>query len=111
MVTIKVLKSYTYRGARIHLEQLDGHTFRYLVVFKNELYAHHFNTDEKREGKNLPPERAGGAALLVSQAAEGCVDLLCKKKSVMYNLLYKYFDTKAVVKEAAIIASEANKIK
>ena len=84
-MTIKLLKAYFYRGAKIHIRQIGDDIFEYLVVWRGNLYANYFNLTDKKK-KRLGDSETGGAVLLVSSTAEGLVDELVQRHSAWYNL-------------------------
>ena len=89
-VSIQLLTTYPYRGAKIHIRRIEGYIFEYLVVYKNKLWADFFVIDSKQQ-KKLNKSQAGATTFLVCNAAEGLVDELVKKYSFWYNVFWKHF--------------------
>ena len=89
-VQIQLLRNYTYRGAKIHIRQIEDYIFEYLVVYKNKLWADFFVIDEVQKQK-LNNQQAGATTFLVCNAAEGLVEKLVKKYSFWYNVFWKHF--------------------
>jgi len=89
MLTVNVIHSRPYRGAKIFVRLIGVEVIEYLVVWKGNLYAGHF--DARAAMKKAKREDVGAAGFLILNVAEGLVDSLVKKHSLYYRFIGKHY--------------------